>query len=55
VGGHKFVYEQPADLSFRNMESPAITENGYIDLPCARVVLFADGHVRLFRKQETAP
>ncbi len=55
VGGHKFVYEQPADLSLRNMESPAITENGYIDLPCARVVLFADGHVRLFRKQETAP
>lgn len=55
VGGHKFVYEQPADLALSKMESPAITENGYIDLPCARVVLFADGHVRLFRKQETAP
>ena len=55
VGGHPFVYEQPADLAFAKMDSPATTEEGYMDLPCARVVLFADGHVRAFPKQETAP
>ncbi len=55
VSGHTFVYEQPADLALAKMESPATTENGYLDLPCARIVLFADGHVKAFPKQETAP
>ena len=50
VGGHPAVYEQPADLSLAKMESPAITEEAYIDLPCARVVLFCDGHVKVFAK-----
>ncbi len=50
VGGHKFVYEQPADLALSKMEAPAETENGYMDLPCARIVLFADGHVKAFPK-----
>jgi hypothetical protein len=55
VGGHPFVYEQPADLALAKMDSPATTEEGYMDLPCARVVLFADGHVKSFAKQETTP
>ena len=53
VGGHNFVYEQPADLALSKMDSPATTENGYIDLPCARVALFADGHVKVFPKEPT--
>jgi hypothetical protein len=54
VGGHEFVYEQPGD-TLASVDSPATTENGYMDLPCARIVLFADGHVKAFPKQETAP
>ncbi len=50
VGGHAVVYEQPADLALAKMESPADTEEAYVDLPCARVVLFCDGHVRVFAK-----
>ena len=49
LDGHHFVYEKPA-ASLRDLESPADTENGYMDLPCARVVLFCDGHVRVFAK-----
>ncbi len=47
--GHAFVYERPG-VSLANVESPATTENGYIDLPCARIVLFCDGHVKVFAK-----
>lgn len=49
VDGHPFVYEKPA-ASLRDLDSPAVTENGYINLPCARVVLFCDGHVKVFAK-----
>ena len=49
MDGHHFVYEKPA-ASLRDLESPADTENGYIALPCARVVLFCDGHVKVFAK-----
>ena len=49
VDGHHFVYELPG-ASLAQIESPAVTENGYIDLPCARVVLFCDGHVKVFPK-----
>ncbi len=48
--GHRFVYQQPTNLSLAAMEEPASTELGYIDLPSARVVLLADGHVRTFPK-----
>ena len=48
--GHAVVYEQPADLALAKMESPADTEEAYVDLPCARVVLFCDGHVKSFPK-----
>lgn len=48
--GHAAVYEQPADLALAKMDAPAETEEAYIDLPCARVVLFCDGHVRVFAK-----
>ncbi|MGI4792164.1 MAG: hypothetical protein ACRYFS_25350 [Janthinobacterium lividum] len=50
IGSQHFVYEQPADLELAKMDSPADTENGYMDLPCARVVLFADRHVKVFPK-----
>ena len=50
VDGHAAVYEQPADLSLAKMESPAVTEEAYIDLPYARIVLFCDGHVKVFPK-----
>ena len=50
VDGHPFVYEQPADLALASIEAPADTEQGYMDLPCARVVLFCDGHVKVFKK-----
>ena len=55
VGGHPFVYLLPGGTDLRKMDSPATTEQGMIDLPCARVVLFADGHVKLFPKLQDAP
>ncbi len=48
--GHAAVYEQPADLALAKMDAPAEAEQAYIDLPCARVVLFCDGHVKVFAK-----
>lgn len=50
VDDHAVVYEPPADLALAKMESPADTEMAYMDLPCARVVLFCDGHVKVFAK-----
>ncbi len=55
IGSHRFVYEEPTELNLTKMEAPAEIENGYMDLPCARLVLFADGHVKSFAKQETMP
>ena len=55
VGSHRFVYQLPDGTSLAKIESPAQTAQGMIDLPCARVVLFADGHVKLFPKQVPAP
>lgn len=49
MDGHRFVYEMPG-ISLASIGSPAVTENGYIDLPCARIVLFCDGHVKVFAK-----
>ena len=43
-------------MSLADMDEPAQTEIGTLDVPCARVVLYADGHVKSFPKtQETAP
>ncbi len=55
VDGHPAVYIQPPGITLASIEDPAATEKGYIDLPCARVVLFCDGHVKTFPKQEPAP
>ena len=46
VGGHPFVYHAPSNLSLAAMDAPADTILGTIDLPCGRVALYADGHVK---------
>lgn len=46
IGGAKFVYHAPADLALSAMDAPADTVLGTMDLPCARVTLYADGHVK---------
>ncbi len=46
IGGAKFVYHAPASLALSAMENPADTVLGTMDLPCARVTLYADGHVK---------
>ena len=55
VGSHRFEYQLPGGTAMAKIESPADTVQGTMDLPCARVVLFADGHVKSFPKQGTAP
>ena len=50
VDGHAVVYEEPAGHTMASVDEPASTEMGYIDLPCAHVVLFCDGHVKVFAK-----
>ena len=55
VGSHRFVYLLPANAALAKIDSPAETPMGTMDLPCARVVLFADGHVKTFPKQVPAP
>ena len=50
VDSHAVVYVQPPGVSLASVEVPAETENAYIDLLCARVVLFCDGHVKVFPK-----
>lgn len=55
VGGHPFVYHAPADLSLAAMDSPANTVMGTIDLPCGRVALYGDGHVKNLPAPEAAP
>lgn len=41
------VYDPPSDLSFAHIQDPATTEMGYVAVPGGRVVLFADGHVKM--------
>ncbi len=50
VDGHAVVYEEPPGHTLASVDEPAVTENAYIDLPCARVALFCDGHVKVFAK-----
>ena len=46
VGKYHWIYMPPADLAEANMQSPADTPIGRIDLPCGPVVLYGDGHVK---------
>ena len=55
VGSHRFVYQLPGGISPAKIESPSETPQGMIDLPCARVMLFADGHVKSLPKPVIAP
>lgn len=55
VGSHSFVYRLPGGTSLAEIDSPAETVQGEMDLPCARIVLFADGHVKSFPKPNVLP
>ena len=55
VGSHRFVYQLPSGTSLAKIDAPAETALGTMDLPCARVVLFADGHVKSFPKPGVPP
>lgn len=55
IGNAKFVYHAPADLALSAMDSPADTVLGTLDLPCARVTLYADGHVKALPIAGTPP
>lgn len=55
VGSHRFVYQLPGNTLLAKLDAPAETVMGTMDLPCARVVLFADGHVKEFLKPVAAP
>jgi len=55
VGGHRFVYQLPGGTSLAKIDSPAETPMGMIDLPCARVVLYVDGHVKSLPKPGAPP
>lgn len=46
VGASRFVYKPPANRSLAAMDAPADTVLGTLDLRCATVTLYADGHVR---------
>ncbi|MEO7717999.1 MAG: hypothetical protein ABIY70_17495 [Capsulimonas sp.] len=46
MGKGKFVYHAPVNLSLASLESPATLMIGEMLLPCARIVLYADGHVK---------
>lgn len=55
VGGHPFLYHAPSNLSLASLDDPAHTVLGTIELPCAVVTLYADGHVQSSSKQGAAP
>ena len=46
LGKYNFVYAPPDDLLMESLSDPASYVLGYIDLPCGRVTLYADGHVK---------
>ena len=50
VESHPFVYTMPGGTLMASLHSPSETQVGQIDVPCARVVLFADGRVKAFPK-----
>lgn len=55
VGKNHWVYHPTPNLSLASIKSPADTVQGTIDLPCAHIVLFYDGHVKEFLKPDAAP
>jgi prepilin-type processing-associated H-X9-DG protein len=54
-GDVQFTYIAPPGPSLADMESPADVIIGEMDTPCARNVLFADGHVKSFPKAGMMP
>lgn len=50
VGAARFAYQPPAARKIGQIENPAQTPLATMDLPCARDVLYADGHVGTFPK-----
>jgi hypothetical protein len=54
VGNSPFVYHAPPSPSLAAMDAPADFVLGTMDLPCAQVRLYADGHVRTFPKPAEA-
>ena len=55
VGNAHWVYHGVGNASLASIDAPADTVEATMDLPCAHLVLFFDGHVKAFPKQETTP
>jgi len=55
VGSTRWVYHGASDVSLASIESPADTVQATMDLPCAHLVLYFDGHVKAYPKQEPTP
>ncbi len=55
VGSARWVYHGVSGESLASIEAPAETVQATMDLPCAHLVLYFDGHVKAFPKQEAAP
>ena len=55
IGSVHWVYHAPADLSYAAMDAPANVVLGTMDLPCGRLSLMADGHVKSLKAQEKPP
>ena len=51
VGSTHWVYHGISNASLASIDSPADTVQATMDLPCARLVLYFDGHVKSFPKQ----
>lgn len=54
LGGNQFVY-RGSDTTFSKIQNPSQTVLGTYDTPCARNVLYADGHVKSFPKPGVSP
>ena len=55
VGSTRWVYHGVSNEALASVDDPANTVEATMDLPCAHIVLFMDGHVKAFPKQEAAP
>ncbi len=53
VGAVHWAYHAPDNLSLAAMDAPAETVLGTMDLPCGKIVLYADGHVKAASKEQT--
>jgi len=47
VGKYHWVYTPPKHPSLIKMEAPAQTPIGHLDIPCAHLILYGDGHVKV--------